>query len=119
GPILDHSSDTLLAPGRRPPHPLDVAQRVRAQILLIHADEPLRRGAEDQRTLVSPAVRVAVAIGLVMPEPASMSTGLASSTLRPATRGVSGRKRPSPPTGLSTARPYRWPTMKSSNPCPG
>ncbi len=33
---------------------------LRAQTALIHADEPLRRGAEDQRRLVAPAMRVAV-----------------------------------------------------------
>ena len=32
--ILDHAGDALLAPGRRPVHLLDVAQRVLAQVPL-------------------------------------------------------------------------------------
>ena len=36
------------------------SQRMRAQPRLVHADEPLRRGAKDQRRLVAPAMRVAV-----------------------------------------------------------
>jgi hypothetical protein len=60
GTLLDHVENALFAPGRRPLGLLDVAQRIRAQTLLIHADEPLRRGAKDQRRLVAPAMRIAV-----------------------------------------------------------
>ena len=62
----DHAVDALLAPGRDPLHALDLAQRVLAQPLLVHADEPLRRGAEDHRRLVAPAMRVAVAQRLLV-----------------------------------------------------
>ena len=64
--ILDHAGDTLLAPLRRPLRPLDVAQRMLAQALLLHADEPLRRSAEDHRRLVPPAMRIAVSERLVV-----------------------------------------------------
>ena len=40
-----------------------VAARIATQAGLVHADEPLRRGAEDQRRLVPPAVRVTVRDG--------------------------------------------------------
>src|SRR3569832_2475711 len=70
--MLDHSRDALLAPGGRPLNLLDVAQCVGAKIVLIHADEPLRSRAEDQRGLVTPAMRVAVAIRLVMSQPATL-----------------------------------------------
>ena len=55
----------------RPLHLLDVAQRVRAQALLVHADEPLRRGAEDHRRLVAPAMRIAVLDRLVLEQAAA------------------------------------------------
>jgi hypothetical protein len=64
--ILDHAGDALLAPGRGPLRFADVAQRMRAQILLVHADEPLRRGAENHGRLVPPAMRVAVSERHVM-----------------------------------------------------
>ena len=61
GPVLDHGVDALLAPGR---DPIDVvADRLEgalAQIVLVHADEPLGGGAEDDRLLAAPAVRVGV-----------------------------------------------------------
>jgi hypothetical protein len=43
-----------------------------AQVLAIHADEPLRRCAEDDGRLVPPAVRVAVTIRLVMDQAAAL-----------------------------------------------
>src|SRR3569833_33757 len=66
GSILDHARDALLTPRGSPLDLLDITQRIGAQMVLIHADEPLRRRAEDQWSLVAPAMRVAVAIGLVM-----------------------------------------------------
>ena len=69
------------------------------------------RGAEDDRALVAPAMRVTVAEGLLVqqspgaPRAPAMITGFASSTFSPATSGVPGRKRPSLPTGFSTGRP--------------
>src|SRR6202050_4352741 len=64
--ILQHAGDALLAPRGSPGHLLNVAQRVRAQPLRIHADEPLRGCAEDERGLVAPTVRIAVPVGLVL-----------------------------------------------------
>src|SRR5581483_12253942 len=54
GPIFDHAGDALLSPCWSPLHFLDVAQRVLPQPLPIHADEPLRSGAEDERAFVPP-----------------------------------------------------------------
>ena len=54
------------APRPMPGEPVDVVARSRLQRSrarrpgLLHADEPLRRGAEDDRRLVAPAVRIAV-----------------------------------------------------------
>src|SRR5690349_22413871 len=72
GPVLDHVENALLAPGRKPLHLLDVAQCVRTQSLLVHADEPLRRGAEDHRRLVAPAMWIAVSDGLVLQQPSAL-----------------------------------------------
>ncbi len=44
-----------------PLHAADGGERVAAQARLLHAEEPLRRRAEDHRRLVAPAMRVAVA----------------------------------------------------------
>ena len=43
---------------------------------MLHADEPLRRGAENHRRLVAPAVRVAVAQRLVVQQPPVALQGL-------------------------------------------
>src|ERR1700742_1079529 len=72
GSILDHSRDALFAPCRGPLNLLDVAQCMSAKLVLFHADEPLRSRAEDQRCLVTPAMGIAVAIGLVMSQPATL-----------------------------------------------
>ena len=66
GTAGDHAGDALLAPVGHPVHLADLLERGGAQPCLLHADEPLRRGAEDHRRLVTPAVRVAVAEGLVV-----------------------------------------------------
>ncbi len=58
--IRYHRFDTRLAPVRDPLHAFDFLQRLRTQAFLIHAYEPLRRGAEDDRRFVTPAVRIAV-----------------------------------------------------------
>src|SRR5690606_38928515 len=42
-------------------------------LALVHADEPLRRGAVDHRRLVAPAVRVAVGDGLGGQQPAGLA----------------------------------------------
>ena len=122
GAAGDHAVDALLTPGRRPLDLADLGQRGLAQAGLFHADEPLRRGAKDHRRLVPPAVRIAVAdtIRDAAACRARTSTStmclFASKTFSPANNGVAGRKRPSPPTGLSTGKPYFLPTMKSSWP---
>jgi hypothetical protein len=102
GTAGDHAGDALLAPVGHPVHLADLAQRGLAQAGLLHADEPLRRGAEDHRRLVAPAVRIAVRNGSwcsSAPRSPSTSTtrALASNTLSPANNGVAGRKRPSLP----------------------
>ena len=58
--VSDHRFDTRLAPVRDPLHAFDLFQRLRAQAFLIHAHEPLRGGAEDDRRFVAPAARIAV-----------------------------------------------------------
>ena len=60
GTIGDHVADAALAPRGHPFHLADLAQRGLAQACLLHADEPLRRRAEDHRRLVTPAMRIAV-----------------------------------------------------------
>ena len=63
---LHHGFETGTAPGREELCFIDRALGDPAQrggvflVLVIHADEPLRRGAEDDWRLVTPAVRVAV-----------------------------------------------------------
>ena len=64
GPRLDHAGDALLAPARDPLHAADRGERVAAQARFLHAQEPLRRRAEDHRRLVPPAMRIAVAVRL-------------------------------------------------------
>ncbi len=59
-PVLHHAGDARLPPVRYPFDLPDLAQCRRAQVILLHADEPLRRGAEDDRRLVPPAVRITV-----------------------------------------------------------
>ena len=68
--VGDHAVQPRLAPGRVELRRLDAAQRGRAQRFrrlravearhLVHAGEPLHRGAQDHRRLVAPAVHVAV-----------------------------------------------------------
>src|SRR5713226_5888016 len=46
-------------------------------------------------------------------------TGFASLTWSPVYFPASGVKCPDPSTGERTGSPFRWPTSKSSSPCPG
>src|SRR5450830_1423977 len=67
--VGDHRVQARLAPGRDELGAFDgfdraVAQGVAAGRFFIHADEPLRGGAVDQRGLVAPAVHVAVLDGI-------------------------------------------------------
>ena len=117
----DHVADSFFAPRRIPVHLLDRIERPLAEVVMLHADEPLRRRPEDERRLVAPAMRVTVTIGRVGEQAAALAEqidddGFASNTFCPATCSVPSRKRPSPATGLSTGRPYFWPTWKSSMP---
>ncbi len=59
--VAHHAIDAGLAPVGHPVHLGDIAQGGLAQPLLLHADEPLGRGAEDDGGLVAPAVGIAVA----------------------------------------------------------
>ena len=66
GTILNHAVNTRLPPVRNPGHLFDFVERPGAQASLVHTDKPLRRGAENNRRLVAPAVRVAVLQRLFM-----------------------------------------------------
>ena len=60
GAAGDHVGDALLAPGGHPLHLLDGFERALAEIVAVHADEPLLGGAEDDRVVAAPAVRIGV-----------------------------------------------------------
>ncbi len=60
GTALDHRLNAVLALGRNPARVVDRGQRLLPQSVHIHADEPLRRVAEDQRRLGAPGMRVGV-----------------------------------------------------------
>ncbi len=75
--VLNHRLNAVFTPGRHPAaltvlgnalflDALDLFQRTLAQTLLLHADEPLGGGTEDDRGLVTPAVRVGVVEHLVV-----------------------------------------------------
>ncbi|MEJ7600502.1 MAG: hypothetical protein WKG01_21515 [Kofleriaceae bacterium] len=64
GAIGDHRVDPVVAPRRDPRGLVNLGERARAQLLVIHREEPLRRGAEHDRSVAAPAVWVAVADGL-------------------------------------------------------
>src|SRR6185295_10330959 len=59
-PGRDHVRNTLLAPGRSPFDGLDGVESALAQLIAVHADEPLFGGAENRGAMASPAVRIAV-----------------------------------------------------------
>ena len=52
--------DALFAPGGDPADLLDGLERALAEVVAVHADEPLLGGAEDDRIVAAPAVRVGV-----------------------------------------------------------
>ncbi len=58
GPLPHHVADPFLAPGGDPADILDRLQRRVPEAALVHRDEPLRRGAEDDGLVAAPAVRV-------------------------------------------------------------
>ena len=104
--------------------------------VLLHADEPLRRGAEDHRRLVAPAVRIAVAdSGSCVQQRARLRRALGDDdrvrlidAAGPPPARVPGRKRPSlpdrvvPPAGRSAGRrrspPGRAPGAVCTAPVP-
>ena len=115
GAGLHHRFKSGTTPGREELRFIDGAFGDPAQrggvfpVLVLHADEPLRGGAEDDRRLVPPAVRVAVLIRSILSSrpltSSSCSTsGLASQTVLPASsprprgracwRGTGRRRRP-------------------------
>src|SRR5262249_36124701 len=55
-----------LSPFGNPAYLLNLLQRAATQIVVVHDDEPLLRGAEDHGLLASPAVRIAVDKHLLM-----------------------------------------------------
>src|SRR5580698_8241701 len=59
-PRSDHVGHALFAPRGYPLHILDGFQRPLAQIVAVHADEPLLSGAEDGGVVAAPAMRIAV-----------------------------------------------------------
>src|SRR3990167_3430443 len=73
----NHAVQASLAPGGDKLGLLDGCQRALTQgaafvRLLVHADEPLRGGAVDQRGLVAPAVHIAVLDGFVLEQRADL-----------------------------------------------
>src|SRR6266540_709628 len=73
GTILDHPRDTLLAPCRVPLRFVNLFERATAKIRLVHRDEPLLRGAEDDRILAAPAVRILMRDRLAEDERAALA----------------------------------------------
>src|SRR5256714_7582267 len=61
-PRFDRARDPVLAPGRNPFHAFDRGERIRAQI--VDPDEELFDGAEDDRRLRAPAIRIGVLVRL-------------------------------------------------------
>jgi hypothetical protein len=132
GPVGDHRVQPRLAPVGVELGRLDGGQRLVAQRqtllglpgLAIHADEPLRGGAIDDRRLVPPAVHVAVgdlAAGEQAPTSASFSmmTALAFQTNMPPKKGRLSANTPSPCTGVrisSLCMPCFLQESKSSRP---
>ena len=66
----DHAADALLAPVGHPIHMRDGFERALAQARLLHADEPLRRRAKNDRRLVTPAVRIGMMVRLILEQAA-------------------------------------------------
>ena len=100
------------------------AARLARQPRLVHADEPLRRRAEDDRRLVAPAVRVAVANAV----PGEQRAVLRSSAMMPGSRPRSTARRRAARAGTTAVvatgivdrrQAVLAPTSKSSWPWPG
>ena len=88
GRFVDHVEQAVVAPRGNPLHlVIDRVQRRLAQglrrvavgrddRLAVHPHEPLRRRQEDDGVVAAPAVRVAVLVRLVVPEPAAIAQRL-------------------------------------------
>src|SRR6202041_4069659 len=59
-PLCDHAVKAVMPPGRRPFHFVDFLQRALAQIIALHADEPLLGSPKNHRILAAPTMRIAV-----------------------------------------------------------
>src|SRR5690554_2476743 len=79
---VDHACNTVFAPFRYPTYLLNFAQRLSAQTLFVHADEPLRRRPENDRRFMSPAMWVTVLVGFVMDKIASFAQGVNNRGIR-------------------------------------
>jgi hypothetical protein len=71
-PALDHRADALDGMGRIEADVTERVERLLAKAGLVHRDEPLARGAEDDGLLAAPAVRVGVRDVLVKDERAAL-----------------------------------------------
>src|SRR5579875_79242 len=60
GPGGDHVGDALFAPFGEPLHRFDGVERALAEMIALHADEPLLGGAKDGGVVAAPAVRITV-----------------------------------------------------------
>src|SRR3954452_15677358 len=60
GTVRDHVVDSILAPCREPLHFADGIEGTLAEVVPVHADEPLLGCPEDRGLVASPAVRVRV-----------------------------------------------------------
>src|SRR5438552_10288700 len=71
GAMLDHFVHAIFAPGRNPFHAVDLFESFFPKSLrlpisgCVHSDEPLFGGAEDDGIVATPAVRVAVFVGMM------------------------------------------------------
>ena len=123
GPVRDHVVDAVAAPGRDPLHVADRSRRAppaRSVVARLAgagppsaamtgspsiADEPLRRGQEDDRVVAAPAVRILSAgtprdaTAGRAPSSACSIVGLASNTRWPPNSSTVSRKWPPGPTG--------------------
>ena len=102
GTAFDHAGDARLAPVGEPLHVADRGERVAAQAGLFHRDEPLRRGAERDRRLVAPAMRVAV-VELGREQRAARAQHLDDARRSPS-RCAGRRARPSPAGGVTAGK---------------
>ncbi len=147
-PVLHHPADARAAPVGHPAPPsvVDLRQRLPAQRGVqarrrierpIHGDEPLRRGAEDDRVVAAPAVRVAVLdrvrrtveqhaqLDQELDDPRIGVEDLHPAQLRPAAPSRRSGRRPAPgcrcrgrTAGRPRSPPAPWPGAVCTRPVP-